>query len=122
MSTFTSAPMTAADGKTVTAWTPGPWVIGRNADGGPHIGTGRRFGPYGENVAIVTRPGPAERMAGAVDHSANNARLIAAAPDLYEALKDVLSWHDFADDMHKPIEVRAAYMRARAALTRAGGA
>lgn len=42
-----------------------------------------------------------------------------AAPDLYEALKDCLSWHDFADDLHKPIEVRAAYMRARAALSKA---
>jgi len=48
------------------------------------------------------------------------ATLFAAAPDLAEALKDVLSWHDFADDMHKPVEVRAAYMRARAALARAG--
>ena len=48
------------------------------------------------------------------------ATLFAAAPDLLEALKDVLSWHDFADDMHRPVEVRAAYMRARAALAKAG--
>lgn len=48
------------------------------------------------------------------------ATLFAAAPDLAGALKDVLSWHDFADDMHRPVEVRAAYMRARAALAKAG--
>jgi Lar family restriction alleviation protein len=35
---------------------------------------------------------------------------------LREALRDCLGWHDFADDLTKPIEVRAAYMRARAAL------
>ena len=35
---------------------------------------------------------------------------------LRAALHDVLGWHDYSNDMHKPIEVRAAYMRARAAL------
>lgn len=35
---------------------------------------------------------------------------------LEAALREVLSWHDYSNDMHKPIEVRAAYMRARAAL------
>lgn len=35
---------------------------------------------------------------------------------LREALRDCLGWHDYSNDMHKPIEVRAAYMRARAAL------
>ena len=35
---------------------------------------------------------------------------------LRAALRDCLSWHDYSNDMHKPIEVRAAYMRARAAL------
>jgi hypothetical protein len=32
---------------------------------------------------------------------------------LEEALRDCLGWHDYADDLHKPVEVRAAYMRAR---------
>ena len=35
---------------------------------------------------------------------------------LRAALRDCLGWHDYSNDMHKPIEVRAAYMRARAAL------
>lgn len=43
--------------------------------------------------------------------------LAAAAPELREALEEVLSWHDFSDDLTKPIEVRAAYMRARSLLT-----
>lgn len=38
---------------------------------------------------------------------------------LEEGLRDCLSWHDYADDLHKPIEVRAAYMRARALLKEA---
>ena len=45
---------------------------------------------------------------------AKDAMLANAA--LREALKEVLSWHDYTDDMHKPVEVRAAYMRARATL------
>jgi hypothetical protein len=46
-----------------------------------------------------------------------NAREFAAENErLRAALRDCLSWHDFSNDMHKPIEVRAAYMRARAAL------
>ena len=46
-----------------------------------------------------------------------NAReLVAENERLRAALHDVLGWHDYSNDMHKPIEVRAAYMRARAAL------
>jgi len=56
--------------------------------------------------------------ADAAEAEAKDAMLANAA--LREALKEVLSWHDYTDDMHKPVEVRAAYMRARAALARAG--
>ena len=46
-----------------------------------------------------------------------NAReFVAEIERLRAALHDVLGWHDYSNDMHKPIEVRAAYMRARAAL------
>lgn len=45
-------------------------------------------------------------------------RLRAENEKLRVALKECLGWHDYADDMYKPIEVRAAYMRARAALPR----
>lgn len=50
-----------------------------------------------------------------------NARLIAAAPELLEALEDLLGWRDDSNNLHKPIEVRAAYMRARAAIAKARG-
>ena len=42
-------------------------------------------------------------------------------PELLEALEGILSWRDDADNLHKPLEVRAAYMRARAAIARAKG-
>lgn len=46
-----------------------------------------------------------------------NARDFAAENErLRAALREILGWHDYSNDMHKPIEVRAAYMRARAAL------
>jgi hypothetical protein len=38
---------------------------------------------------------------------------------LEEALRDCLGWHDYADDLHKPVEVRAAYVRARKLLKEA---
>lgn len=41
--------------------------------------------------------------------------------ELLATLKNCLSWHDFADDLHQPIEVRAAYMRACATLAKAEG-
>ena len=44
------------------------------------------------------------------------ARLTDEIEKLRAALRDCLGWHDYSNDMHKPIEVRAAYMRARAAL------
>lgn len=49
------------------------------------------------------------------------ATLFTAAPVLLAALEEVLGWHDDADDPHKPIEVRASYMRARAAVALAKG-
>lgn len=50
-----------------------------------------------------------------------NAHLITASPALYQALAECLSWHDYSDDLTKPAEIRAAYMRARRALANARG-
>ena len=69
------------------AFTPGPWHIGTGADGWPLISTERKYGGYEEIVASVYRPSSHVRMAGVPDCHEHNARLIAAAPDLLDALK-----------------------------------
>lgn len=66
--------------------TPGPWVIGRGADGFPIVHTAPDTdSPSGQGVAHVCK------RAMCQDHIAN-ARLIAAAPDLLEALKAIDAW------------------------------
>ena len=58
-------------------WTPGPWVVGTAPPNGEQT-----IGARGMMVALATRGEmlpPEETLA--------NARLIAAAPELYEALK-----------------------------------
>lgn len=44
--------------------------------------------------------------------------LASAAPELREALRELLGWQDLANDLTKPLEVRASYMRARDLLDR----
>ena len=62
------------------------------------------------------RAGGCARDQGTTQYCAEAAKLAAENERLRAALHDVLGWHDYSNDMHKPIEVRAAYMRARAAL------
>ena len=62
------------------------------------------------------RAGGCARDQGTTQYCAEAAKLAAENEKLRAALRDCLSWHDYSNDMHKPIEVRAAYMRARAAL------
>jgi hypothetical protein len=88
-------------------FTPGPWTVVQTiATKNPNMGA----------WSVDSGPANVANYCTLADAS-----LIAAAPDLFEALRDCLGWHDFADDLHKPIEVRAAYMRARAALAKALG-
>jgi len=56
-----------------------------------------------------------------VDMHMRESDLTELEAELLEALEDVLGWHDDADNLYKPIEVRAAYMRARAAIAKAKG-
>lgn len=96
--------------------TPAPWAINESEtdEGCWEIGTGEWRGDSYEGLQIATAWG--------FYHEAEaNARLIAAAPELVEALREVIGWHDDADNLHKPIEVRAAYMRARALLAEIDG-
>jgi hypothetical protein len=69
----------------VSAHTPGPWTVGRGADGLPIVHTPPdTFSPSGQGVAHICKRTMCQ------DHDAN-ARLIAAAPELLAALKDTLS-------------------------------
>jgi hypothetical protein len=52
-------------------WTPGPWFVGKDLS----------IGPNGQGVSVIV-------AACDYDHADANAHLIAAAPDLYEALED----------------------------------
>lgn len=92
-----------------TRWTPGEWEPVRNAQTGAYaimVGASPR-------VAYVHKND---------EHTSANAHLIAAAPDLYEALKPLA----FCDDRQPPYGVeledwQAAVFAARAALAKARG-
>lgn len=104
------------------AWTPGPWKIGVSADHTPlvmvdvHPSEGSGFG-----VAHINR---LPRMGSVRGDVAANARLIAAAPDLFEALARIIAANDEfrralpADWQSDP--VNDACDAARAALSKAG--
>ena len=63
-------------------WTPGPWMV-RTTEG-PNAGDG--FDVLGSCVSSLTWIEPDDNQ----DHAQANAHLIAAAPDLYEALEMAL--------------------------------
>lgn len=103
--------------------TPGPWKAkGANPDGIlPNEGRWDVVAPSFGSVAIIAGP-----CAG------HDARLIAAAPDLLEALQELLSWSDYdeaAEVCHCPHYARRAeesepgcmHTRAAAAIARAVG-
>jgi hypothetical protein len=81
-------------------YTPGPWHVGIKP--GPMI-----YNQYGDQIADMHDPLPC------IDNLVNkaNARLIAAAPDLLEALEHVVRWFDQIN----PIDVE----RYRAAIKKA---
>ena len=100
-----------------TQHTPGPWYIGKDfSDQGRHI--------YAEQMVcdddgeewhpLIASTDDDERL---VDWQAN-ARLISAAPDLLEALKDMLDNHEDACTGYG----EGAAEKARAAIAKATGA
>lgn len=85
-------------------WTPGPWVVvsdesATQVKGFPCI--------YATDYTVVGTEG----MFGDIDEDFANAHLIAAAPDLYDALSDAISWHD-GEDNQTIAEWRAALAKA----------
>lgn len=102
-------------------YTSGPWQVKPNSVGGPTVG------PEGSVVAdIRTYGGP---HVGGRQHPQTdaNARLIAAAPDLLEALQEVVAGDaEEIEDAKRlgvpfPDEMLAAYHKARAAIAKATG-
>ena len=98
--------------------TPGPWEVRIP------FSTAARFPAY------IVSSEPNERFIAAMYGSggdydkrleaAQNARLIAAAPDLLEALQALTHSLDYADLLHD--DQRKAFKHARAAVAKAGGA
>lgn len=95
--------MTKTEGK--TSWTPGPWEYGEDRRGRKRVFAGSR-----EIVRALTAHGT--RRIPAAEREAN-ARLIAAAPDLYEALAELVEVAGGGKGFFDKVD------RARAALSRA---
>lgn len=95
--------------------TPGPWVIAGTEihdRATEHDETGARIGNTPNSIAkLYSMPNAGEM--------AFNAELIAAAPELLNALKELMleCWHDGPDKW----EPRRAYCRARVAIAKAEG-
>jgi hypothetical protein len=90
----------------MSAHTPGPWT----QKGGVHVTNDYVKGPDDELIAAVYAPYPSA-----------NARLIAAAPDLLEALRDLMeiaTWVGSGNQMYQ-IDVNEALRKANAALAKA---
>lgn len=96
--------------------TPGPWTVGRTRTV-THSG-----GIFGTETAVhrgdAASRGNCIAIAyghGALSHSEDDARLIAAAPDLLEALKSMLidsEWGDWSSHANAIEKARAAIAKA----------
>ena len=103
----------------MSAHTPGPWVV--NTAGSAKAGQ-----PFAITEIYVYAPHVQDDTAICADiidpvtqePSEANARLIAAAPDLLLALKDVISWVPGASAWHTDAPLKAVE-RARAAIRKA---
>jgi hypothetical protein len=85
-------------------YTPGPWIAE-----GVEVTAGVMF------VADCDGRGDVKRQ----EVSKANARLIAAAPDMYEALEEALSFLEGFEDCDNPEDVPEALDMVRAALAKA---
>src|SRR5688572_5645975 len=96
-----------------TKHTPGPWGLFRS-------GYSARFGVEGDDekfsvVVYGTKDEPDKGVQGRTEDEANaNARLIAAAPDMLQALESVINWFaDYGDeDWHCLRLAKAAHAKA----------
>lgn len=98
-----------------TKHTPGPWFLINDACVGGPVESGWEQAGCG-----IAHCGMRARTS---EEAAANARLIAAAPEMYEALKALLACPDISDvaGEDKDPETHAAESIARAALSKARG-
>lgn len=98
----------------VTAWTPGPWEVGDDDHNGQAIVRGKHT-----EIATCWH----HCVTSIEVEMRANARLIAAAPDLFEALEMIRDADEdcIKDGLHRPL-TDIARAKVDAALTRAGGA
>lgn len=91
----------------MSTFTPGPWAVLYNPMGVDYV--------VGDDCTICSMPG---WDADYEDEELANARLISAAPDLYEALKELI---DMDVAYQRGQKVSDAVDKARAALAKAEG-
>lgn len=107
---------------TVPAFTPGPWEANRCGEACPN--RWNVIAELGENergIRLIRTIDQVLDYCGA-DEAEANARLIAAAPRLYEALSDLMENPDFDTAIGgNPEMVEQLIERARAALAQARG-
>jgi hypothetical protein len=98
--------------------TAGPWVVtSENAGLGFNVYADKKT-RIGHTVGFEPRPGSNERKLSTEEAEAN-ARLIAAAPELLEALKDMVAMEEW-DEV--PIDSPCTVGKAKRAIAKAGGA
>lgn len=100
-------------------YTPGPWTANLDSDHGDYV----IWGPGDDEFVANMGTEPEANRIVAFDVSRANARLIAAAPDLLEACRFILAYHD-ADYSNVGRFIRSsdkarATLKLRAALAKA---
>lgn len=103
------------------SFTPGPWIVLGNSVGGPAIYTADKSNA----IADVRTCGGVHVGGPQHPETQANARLIAAAPDLLEALESYVTTMAIAGGGDKALfmaAIREADNKARAAIAKATGA
>ena len=99
-----------------TRWTPGPWEIKSEFVGPLKIVAGDDEFIFGNGKLEVAYVG-----ADTFDQCRANARLISAAPDMYDALEMLIGWEDTIRTYIPNGGLHSALTAARSALAKARG-
>ena len=104
--------------------TPGPWTVGLRGEYGTH-NANVIFSNGGESSVATVYHLPVHTKLEEVDpryaKGMANARLIASAPELLDALKDVVALWDHHCHAHGDGTPTPLHVKARAAIVKAGG-